>query len=144
MKAREILAEGVQKISENPHLLTTRNVMNLRIAASLAWQEEEIGGLEHLQFAYRNGTPIVPPGHVGHPVELVKRGFIDGHGWKKQEEPKIDLFKWPDGNHWYASVDGTEVNEFLGLSEIKKWNSAQDAEDAAKRFIARRATRPMN
>ncbi len=52
--------------------------------------------------------------------------------WPKDAGPKIHLFRWPDGNHWYASVDGRDVVE----NGIAKWNTEQDAEDAAKRFLA--------
>jgi hypothetical protein len=133
MSAREIMAEGISIFAANPDMLTVKNLCSLRMAASLMWQQEEMGGLEHVQFAYRNNTPIVPPGHCGHPLELVKRGFIDGRGWpEKSDKPKIHLHKWPDGNHWYPSVDGVAVIE----DGRSKWNTAQQAEDAAKRFIA--------
>jgi len=131
MNAAQLLSEGLERIAENPALATETNVLNLRIAARLKWEQEEMGGIEHVQFAYRNNTPIVPMGHCGHPIELVKRGYIDGLGWPKDRKPKVNLFKWPDGNHWYASVDGETVTE----NGSDKWNSAQEAEDAAKRWI---------
>lgn len=132
MDSKTILSVGVSLMARNPALATRQNVANLRIAAALAWQREEMGGEEHLQFAHRNSTPVVPPGHECHPVELVKRGFIDGKGWPNNATPKISLFRWPDGNHWYASVDGREVIE----NGLTKWNSPQDAEAAAVRFSA--------
>lgn len=136
MTSREILAEGLKILAGNPDMFTMQNFANLRHAARLKWEQEEMGGIEHVQFAYRNNTPIVPPGHCGHPIELVKRGYIDGKGWPTEgEKPKIDLFKWPDGNHWYASVDGVEVVE----NGCNKWNTAQDAEDAAKRALTQSA-----
>lgn len=131
MTAREILSEGAAILSQCPGLATKQNVVNIRYAARLKWEQEEMGGLEHVQFAYRNGTPIVPLGDCCHPMELVKRGFVDGKGWPRQTSSKIHLFKWPDGNHWYASVEGKDVVEF-GRG---KWNTAQQAEDAAKRVF---------
>jgi len=133
MTSQEIIAEGMKKLAQNPAMATMGNFANLRIAARLTWECEEMGGEEYVQFAYRNGTPIVPPGHECHPLELVKRGYIDGVGWPKDgpPSPKIHLFKWPDGNHWYASVDGKDVVE----GKITKWNSEQEAYDAAQRFI---------
>lgn len=101
----------------------------------MQWEREEMGGLEHVQFAYRNGTPIVPIGHCGHPLELVKRGYIDGKGWPKEvETPNIKLSKWPDGNHWYAYVDGQEVIE----NGNHKWNTPDEAEKAALRYLAKK------
>lgn len=132
MTSREIITEGMNIFSNNTNMLTMSNICNLRIAARLKWEQEEMGGLEHVQFASRNNTPIVPPGHCGHPVELVKCGFVDGKGWPEATKSDIKLFKWPDGNHWYASVDGVEVIE----NGIQKWNTPQQAEDAAKRFCA--------
>lgn len=131
MTSREIIAEGMNIFSGNPDMLTMQNICNLRMAARLKWEQEEMGGLEHVQFASRNDTPIVPPGHCAHPLELVKRGFVDGVGWTKQTEPVIKLFKWPDGNHWYVSIDGEPVIE----NGIAKWNTPQQAESAAKRAI---------
>ena len=84
MTATQILDEGVRRMAKDPSLATQANVVNLRIAAGLKWQQEEMGGVEHVQFAYRNRTPIVPPGHCCHPVELVKRGYVDGQGWPKE------------------------------------------------------------
>lgn len=130
MTSREILSHGVSLLSR-PGMDTLQNIVNLRIAADLAWQREELGGEEHVQFAYRNNTPIVPPGHCCHPVELVKRGYIDGVGWPEVSKPNVRLFQWPDGNHWYVSVDGKDVVE----GKIVKWNTAQEAEDAAHRYI---------
>jgi hypothetical protein len=46
-----------------PLAQTMQDVVNIRIAGRFAWQEKEMGGIEHVQFAYRNNTPIVPPGH---------------------------------------------------------------------------------
>lgn len=66
-----------------PHAKNVTDVNNIRIAARLRWEQKEMGGLEHVQFAYRNSTPIVPVGHCCHPFELVKRGYIDGSGWPK-------------------------------------------------------------
>lgn len=133
MTSREILAEGVAILTQRPGMATLENICNLRIAARLKWEQEEMGGLEHVQFSVRNNTPIVPPGHVGHPIELVKRGYVDGTGWPKASGPSIKLHKWPDGNHWYASVDGVEVIE----DGVMKWNTSADAEAAAKRFEKR-------
>lgn len=133
MTARQILAEGVRIMVDNPQTVTPLNIINLRIAARLKWEEEEMGGLEHVQFAYRNGTPIVPPNHCGHPTQLVKRGFIDNVGWPKdkKDEPKINLSRWPNGKHWYATVNGMDVKEDNGQ---RKWNTPEAAERAAKKF----------
>jgi hypothetical protein len=136
MSARDILHTGIEMFADNPELLTVKNALALRMAASLKWQQEEMGGVEHAQFAYRNDTPIVPPTHECHPINLVKRGFIDGEGWpKKDNKPNIKLFRWPDGKHWYASIDGKDVSE----NGRVKWNTAQQAEDAALRFAKRKA-----
>ncbi len=132
MSSREILAEGMNILAGNPDMMTMQNICNLRIAARLKWEQEEMEGLEHVQFAYRNNTPIVPPGHCGHPLELVKRGFVDGIGWQKDTAPKIKLSKWPDGNHWYVFVDGVEVIE----NGCQKWNTPHEAEAAAERYAA--------
>ena len=131
MNAHQIIEEGVAILAQRPDMATMTNICNLRIAARLKWEQEEMGGLEHVQFAVRNNTPIVPPGHVCHPTELVKRGYVDGSGWPKDaNKPNIKLSKWPDGNHWYAYVDGREVIE----NGVQKWNTPQQAEAAAKRF----------
>ena len=91
-----------------------------------------MGGLEYVQFAYRNNTPIVPPNHVCHPIELVKRGYVDGKGWPTTPQlPKIKLFTWPNGKHWYAYVNDVEVMENGQI----KWNTPQEAEQAAQRFL---------
>ena len=66
-----------------PAARTMQDVVNIRIAGRLAWEVHEMGGQEHVDFAYRNGTPIVPMGHCCHPIELVKRGYVDGKGWPK-------------------------------------------------------------
>ena len=135
MNSRELLSEGLSIIAQQPQLATLQNLTNVRIAARLKWEQEEMGGIEHVQFAYRNGTPIVPIGHCGHPLELVKRGFVDGVGWPDNaHKPNIKLSRWPDGNHWYAFVDGDEVTE----GSEQKWNTPEEAEAAAKRFIQRR------
>lgn len=134
MNARQLLHEGLAMMERNRALATVQNMANLQIAAGLTWQREEMGGEEHLQFAIRNNTPVVPPGHECHPIELVKRGFIDGEGWPKSPKSKIKLFRWPGGNHWYASADGHEVVENGRI----KWNTQQQAEDAAKRFLEAR------
>lgn len=114
---------------------TLTDICNLRMAARFAWQIKEMGGLEHVQFAYRNNTPIVPPGHCGHPTQLISRGFVDGIGWERSG-PKIKTFRWPDGNHYYATVDGKDVVDEWGE---QKWNSEAEAVAAAKMFISRRA-----
>lgn len=115
-----------------PNARTLTDHCNIRIAGRFAWQEKEMGGIEHVQFAYRNDTPIVPPGHCGHPLELVKRGFIDGKGWPDRKEDRIKLFKWPDGSHWYATIDGIDVQDEDGNV---KWNTQQAALQAAKKKL---------
>lgn len=50
---------------------------------------------------------------------------------KAAKAPRIRLFRWPDGRHWYASVYGQEVVE----NGVCKWNTEQEAEDAAIRFL---------
>lgn len=134
ISARELLTEGIRIFAHRQEMATKTNILNLRIAARLKWEQEEMGGIEHVQFAVRNNTPIVPPGHCAHPVELVKRGYIDGIGWP-QEAGKTDikLSKWSDGNHWYAYVNGEEVIE----NGAQKWNTPEEAESAAKRFADR-------
>ena len=62
-----------------------RDILNIMLAARIAWEEKEMGGIEHVQFSYRNGSPIVPFGHCGHPTELVKRGFVDRKGWPQAD-----------------------------------------------------------
>lgn len=137
MTSREILAQGLNILSDGSVEASVENIWKVRIAASLAWQREEMGGIEHVQFAYRNDTPIVPFGHECHPTELIRRGFIDGKGWPEQSDaPKITLSKWPDGNHWYAYVDGEEVIE----GDKQKWNTQEQAMDAAKRFCEKTKT----
>lgn len=131
MTSREIIEKGMSKFAEDPSLLTKKNIFNLRIATRLVWEQEEMGGLGHVQFAYRNDTPIVPLGHECHPLELIKRGYIDGKGWPKDNRPKIKIFKWPDGNHYYAYVDGKEVIH----NGSQKWNTPKEATDAAEAFL---------
>lgn len=117
-----------------PRATNLRDQTNVRIAARLAWEEKELGGIEHVQFAYRNGTPIVPPGDCCHPVELVKRGYIDGQGWPAKPKDtlgRVNYFKWPDGAHWYASIDGVDITDGRKV----KFDSQPEAERAAKRFI---------
>lgn len=85
MNSRQIIEEGIAILAQRPHLATVTNICNLRIAARLKWEEEEMGGLEYIQFARRNNTPIVPCGHVCHPIELVKRGYVDCIGWPESQ-----------------------------------------------------------
>jgi hypothetical protein len=108
---------------------------NIRMAGRFAWEQKEMGGLEYVQFAYRNNTPIVPPGHCGHPLELVKRGFIDGEGWPKEKtiENRIKLFRWFEGKHWYAKIDG-EI-DVVDKRGNQKWNTSEQAMKEAKEFI---------
>jgi len=139
MNAHQLIAEGAAILAKRPELATTVNVLNLLIAGRIKWEQEEMGGLEHVQFAMRNNTPIVPPGHVCHPTELVKRGYIDGKGWPKDADKTnaIRIVKQLYGNHYYAYVDDKEVYE----NDVQKWNTAQDAEAAAKRFIEQMNTK---
>ena len=131
MNSRHILNTGLNLIDADARLDTPWNIMNVGLACRMKWEVEEMGGIEHVQFAHRNRTPIVPPGHCGHPIELLKRGFIDGKGWPEKTGPDIKLFKWPDGNHWYAYVNGKEVIE----NGRQKWNTAKQAEEAANRVF---------
>lgn len=117
-----------------PSATNMKDHCNIRMAARFAWERKEMGGAEHVQFAYRNRTPIVPVGHCCHPIELVKRGFIDGIGWPSHREGRIKLFKWPDGCHWYASIDGNDVQDENGNV---KWNTQEQAMNAAKRKLAK-------
>lgn len=113
--------------------VTPLEMLNLRLVGRLAWERKEMGGEEHVQFAYRNGTPIVPPGHSCHPVELVKRSYVDGKGWpeRKAAIDRVHYFQWPDGEHWYASVAGRDITEGRQV----KWDSRSAAQSAAERFI---------
>lgn len=125
-----------------PYAKTFQDMVNLRMAGRLAWEEKEMGGIEHVMFARRNDTPIVPIGHCGHPLELVKRGFVDGHGWKvKTMEERIKLFKWPDGNHWYATIDGMDV---VDERQNQKWNTPEKAMTESKKFIIRWLNKQKN
>lgn len=131
MTSREIIETGLGIFTECPEMMTKTNFLNLQLAARLKWEQEEMGGLEHVQFAHRNGTPIVPPGHCGHPTDLVKRGFVDGVGWTKKPEPKVNIFKYFEGNHYYVTVDGVDVIE----NGRVKFNTPKEAEEAAKRYL---------
>jgi len=51
-----------------PYAKTFQDMVNLRMAGRLAWEEKEMGGIEHVMFARRNDTPIVPIGHCGFSV----------------------------------------------------------------------------
>lgn len=132
MNSHEMLQEGVDIFFQCPEMVTMQNVCNLRIAARLKWEQEEMGGLEYVQFAYRNNTPIVPIEHECHPIELMKRGYVDGVGWPEEKiKPNIKISKWFEGNHFYAFVDGNTVT----INGEHKWNTAQQAEDAAHEYI---------
>lgn len=115
---------------------TVADVANIRMAARFAWERKEMGGEEHWLFAHRNGTPIVPPGHECHPIELVKRGYVDGKGWPKPVSDatmaRVRYFRWPDGEHFYASIDGIDITDGARV----KFNSQPEAEAAARKFIA--------
>lgn len=119
-----------------------QDLTNIKIAARLSWERKEMGGLEHVQFAYRNNTGIVPIGHSCHPIELLKRGYIDGVGWEKENKKtalsRVNYLKWPTGDHWYASIDGIDITDKNGDELIIKWNYREDAEKAAKKFIEKR------
>mgnify|MGYP001590096129 CR=1 FL=1 len=52
-------------------------------------------------------------------------------------ENKVNISKWPQGKHYYATVAGVSVEEKDGTN---KWNTVEGAERAAKRFMARRHT----
>jgi len=131
MLARELLHEGAAIIGRSPRMATINNKLNILTAARFKWQQEEMGGAEHVQFALRNNTPIVPLGHAAHPIELVRKGFVDGKGWTTK--PKISISKWPNGQHWYAYVDGREVIE----NGVQKWNTPAEAEEAALRVATK-------
>jgi hypothetical protein len=124
-----------------PFARTFTDAANIRIAGRMAWEEKEMGGIEHVQFAHRNNTPIVPQGHCCHPLELVKRGFIDGHGWPKAKPAtaldRVEYFKWQDGNHWYARVDGRDVV----VNGAVKWNTREQAQEAARKFMTSEGTK---
>lgn len=125
-----------------PHAQTFTDQCNIRIAARLAWEQKEMGGIEWAQFAHRNNTPIVPMGHCCHPIELLKRGFKDGTGWPARS-PKINLFRWPDGKHWYATLeDGSDVQDEQGNV---KWDTQAEAIRAADRMLTKtpRTPRPQ-
>lgn len=135
LTSKEIIQRGLSMLAENPDLGTLQNIVNLRMAARLTWEKEEMGGLEHVQFAHRNGTPIVPVGHCCHPLELVKRGFVDGVGWgEKSELSRISVTRWPEGAHWYATVDGEDVV----IDGVRKWISYQRALESAQAFMRRK------
>ena len=113
---------------------TLTDNFNIRIAGRLAWERKEMGGIEFVQFAHRNNTPIVPFGHCGHPVELLKRGYIDGKGWPKNTIPtwenRIKLSKWPDGDHWYAHFENGE--DITDKDGNQKWDTQDEAMKASK------------
>lgn len=46
-------------------------------------------------------------------------------------EPTIKVSQWPEGSHYYATVDNVQVE----IDGKVKWNTAQEAEEAAKKFI---------
>lgn len=48
------------------------------------------------------------------------------------EKQRIKISKWPQGKHYYATVDGIAVTDDDG---VKKWNTVEAAERAAKKFI---------
>lgn len=146
MTAREILGTGVALMVDNPTLQTAANRTNLCIAARLKWEQEEMGGLAHVQFAYRNGTPIVPPGHCGHPVELVSRGYVDGKGWPKETDPlkgRIFVSRWQTGTHFYAKLDGEDVT---GPDGREKWDTWDEAYEAARQcdILRKAAAAPLD
>lgn len=43
----------------------------------------------------------------------------------------VQVSKWPEGIHWYITVDGKSVI----IDGIEKWKSEKDAWDAAKKWI---------
>ena len=112
-----------------PSARTTEDIMSIRVAARFSWMRKEMGGMEHVLFAHRNNTPIVPFGHECHPVELVKRGFVDGIGWVTQKKPaseRVKYTQWPCGKHWYAALDGKDI----GVNSVYKWSTREAAEKA--------------
>jgi hypothetical protein len=48
--------------------------------------------------------------------------------------PKITISRWPEGTHWYARVDGEDVE----LDGYRKWLSRIEAEAAAKEWCKER------
>ncbi len=84
-------------------LLSTDNYLDqlqIRTAGRFVWERLEMGGFEYVQFAYKYGTPIVPPDHCGHPINLLKRGWKP----KEIEDVSFNIYRWPDGNHFYAKI----------------------------------------
>jgi hypothetical protein len=43
----------------------------------------------------------------------------------------IRIIKWPNGSHYYAKIGNTDVV----FKNIQKWNSAEEAMSAAKRYL---------
>lgn len=45
--------------------------------------------------------------------------------------PVVKIMQWPAGKHWYATVDGIDV-EYNG---VYKWSTKKEAEEAVRRYL---------
>lgn len=65
--------------------------------------------------------------------EIIEEREIDT--WP--DGPRIETFRWPNGKHYYAKVDGTDV-EYKGQT---KWNTHEAAQSAAEAFVKYKGAR---
>lgn len=117
------LNECVQRVAG----ATDYQVLQIRTAARFAWMRKEMGGQEYVDFAHKHNTPIVPPNHPGHPLNLIK------NGWKPKSENGADIriSRWPDGTHFYATVNGEDVQDENGNV---KWDTYELAQENAIKY----------
>lgn len=116
----EDLMNECANILINSKGLSLKDECNLKIAGRFAWERREMGGEKYWLFAYKFGTPIVPPGHCCHPKQLIKRGWKP----KDKEKNEINITRWPDGNHFYATINGKDIQDNKGNV---KWNTYEEA-----------------
>lgn len=136
--------DDLRGFSETGFSRLAMDVQNVGMAGRMAWEKKELGSDEAWLFAHRNGTPIVPPGHCGHPDELVKRGFIDGFGWPDKKPYYQDTLTKlgihiiePNpsygGKHFYLKVNGVDAKNADG--RLFKCNTYEEAKREGLRRV---------
>lgn len=77
---------------------------------------------------------VAPNGaYFGHMADLAVTDERELDKWILPANNVISVQQWPNGKHWYATVDGERVTQ----GSLDKWTSKTTAEWAAKDFIKR-------